>query len=181
MTSHSRKLRALSLVLYAGLSLASTTAAWADVQAQPFVLTAYGSAPGGKDLLRGHYPAAVQQLRSDGRHALEPAAVSANSCVAFAMTQRWRAAQDACDAAVRDARDVRLGAAPWTESATISTDRALAAAYSDRAVMRWMAGDAQGAHADLERARTFAPQAGFVLRNVRALRAHPSAVHAHGS
>jgi hypothetical protein len=163
------------------MSLASSTAAWADAQPQPFVLTAYGSAPGGEDLLRGRYPAAVQQLRIDGRTALEPAAVSANSCVAFAMTQRWHAAQGACNAAVREARNARIDAAPWTESATISSDRALAAAYSDRAVMRWMDGDAHGAQADLERARTFAPQARFVVRNVRALRAHPSAVPAHGS
>ena len=181
MTPHSRTLRALPLALYAAMSLASSTTAWADAQPQPFVLTAYGSAPGGEDLLRGRYPAAVQQLRVTGRSALEPAAISANSCVAFAMTQRWRAAQDACDAAVRDARNARLNAAPWTESATISSDRALAAAYSDRAVMRWMDGDAHGAHVDLERARTFAPQARFVVRNVRALRAHPNAVLAHGS
>ena len=181
MTSHSRKLRVLSLALYAAMSLASTTAAWADSQPQPFVLTAYGSAPGGRDLLHGRYPAAIEQLRVDGTDTLEPAAVSANSCVAFAMTQRWHAAQDACNAAVRDARSARSGAAPWRESATISTDRAVAAAYADRAVMRWMDGDAHGAHVDLERARTFAPQARFVVRNVRALRAHPNAVLAHGS
>jgi hypothetical protein len=181
MTSRSRKLHVLPLVLYAAMSLASTTSAWADAQPQPFVLTAYGSAPGGEDLLNGRYPAAVQQLRVNGSHALQPAAVSANSCVAYAMTLHWRAAQGACNAAVRDARNARLAAAPWTESATISTDRALAAAYSDRAVMRWMAGDAHGAHADLERARSFAPQAGFVLKNVRALRAHRSEMHANGS
>lgn len=181
MTSHGRKLRTLPLALYAVMSLASSTAAWADAQPHPFVLTAYGSAPGGQDLLTGRYPAALQQLRASGHAPLDAAAVSANNCVALAMTRRWDAAQSACDAAVREARDARLSAAPWSAAGANSKDRAIAAAYSDRAVLRWMSGNARGARADLDEARVFAPQAGFVVRNVRALRAQALKKVTHGS
>ena len=100
MTPHSRENRALPLALYAGFALASSAAALAGTQRHPFVLTAYGAGPGGRDLLAGRYPAALRQLRARGSAPRDPRAFSANRCVAFEMTQHLRAAQSACDTAV---------------------------------------------------------------------------------
>ena len=181
MTPHSRKNRALPLALYAGFALASSAAALAGTRRHPFVLTAYGAGPGGRDLLAGRYPAALRQLRARGSAPRDPRAFSANRCVAFEMTQHLRAAQSACDTAVLAARSARLDAAPRSGSSRISADRALAAAYSDRAVLGWLRGDPRGARADLARAQALAPQARFVLRNVAALKSHPLQAQAHGS
>ena len=60
-------------------------------------------------------------------------------------------------------------------------DRSLAAAYADRAVLRWLSGDRRGARAGLARAQVLAPQAGFVVKDLSALRSHPPEEHASGS
>ena len=179
MTPHCRKHRALPLALYAGFALAGSAAARAGTQPHPFVLTAYGAGPGGRDLLAGRYPAALRRLRARGGAAPDPRAFSANSCVAFEMTQHLRAAQSACDAAVLAAESARLDAAPWSGSSRISANRALATVCADRAVLGWLRGERRGARADLAKAQALAPQAGFVRRNVAALKSHP--LQAHGS
>ncbi len=181
MRPHSRTHRALPLALYAGFALAGSAAALAGTQPHPFVLTAYGAGPGGRDLLAGRYPAALRRLRARGGAGPDPKAFSANSCVAFEMTQHLRAAQSACDAAVLAADRARLDAGPRSGSSRISANRALAAAYADRAVLGWLRGDRHGARADLARAQALAPQAEFVRRNIAALKSHPLRAQAHGS
>ena len=50
-----------------------------------------------------------------------------------------------------------------------------AVAYSNRAVLRWLNADAQGARQDLAKAQALAPQATFVIRNMSAMQSHENA------
>jgi hypothetical protein len=79
------------------------------------------------------------------------------------------------------AADQRLAGAPWRAASASGADRALAAAHADRAVLRWLSGDPRGARADLARAQGLAPQAGFVVNDLSALRSHPPEELASGS
>ncbi len=179
MSPSSRARHLLTLAVCTAVAATGSARAWAGNQTHPFVMTAYASAPGGHALLAQRYPAALQQLREYGTGALDPAAVNINSCVAYAMTRQWHAAHSACDAAVRAATNPHAFTAPWVELSGISTQRRLAAAYSDRAVMRWLTDDPAGARADLAKARALEPEAGFVTGNEAALAAHATATDAN--
>ncbi len=171
MSLHRRNALALPLTLCAGAALAMMSAASAAEQPHRFVLTAYPSAAGGHALLTGRFQAAARQLRERaGGTALDVAAVYTNRCVAFSMTQQWHAARTACDAAVRDANRERfdtLLSADWPHT---SGKVRLAAAYTDRGVMRWFSHDAAGAQRDFARARTLSPYSSFVRRNLTAMK-----------
>ncbi len=182
MSSRRRNVQALPLALCAGLTLSMATAAFAAEQPHPFVLTAYPTAIGGHALLAGRYPVALQQLRGHtSAAAFDAAAVSTNRCVALSMTAQWHAAQAACDTAVRAASRARLDSPAWTVGSGVDGDRRLAAAYTDRGVMRWLSHDHAGAQQDFARARTLAPDSGFVTRNLTALKFHGTEVHPRGS
>lgn len=181
MSPQSRIRRSLPLALCTGVTLALSSAAFAGARVVPFVLKVYASAPGGRDLLSGRYPTALRQLREHGAGALDPGAVNANRCVADAMTRKWTQARVACNAAVHSADAPHFQTAPWAVSSGDSPDRRLAVAYSDRAVMRWFANDRAGARADLAKAMTIAPEAGFLARNEAAVRFHTTEVHARGN
>jgi hypothetical protein len=181
MSPQNRMRRSLPLALCAGVTLAMSSVAFASGQTVPFVLKVYADAPGGPDLLSGHYPTALKQLREHGPDALDPAAVNANSCVAYALTRNWQQARTACDAAVRTANAPNFQTALWAVSGGGSPDRRLAAAYSDRAVMRWLASDRAGARADLAKAMAISPAAGFVTRNEAAVEFHTAEVHKRGN
>ncbi len=181
MSPQSCKRRSLPLALCTAVTLAMSSVAFAGSHAAPFVLKVYASAPGGRDLLSGRYPIALHQLHEYGTGALDPAAVNTNSCVAYAMTRQWRRARAACDAAVQTADAPHFQAAPWAESSGGSPNRRLAVAYSDRAVMRWFSNDRAGARADLAKAMTVSPGAGFVARNEAAMKLHTTEAHARGN
>ncbi len=181
MSSQSRIRRSLPLALCTAATMAMSSVAFAGSHAAPFVLKVYASAPGGHDLLSGRYPIALHQLHEYGSGALDPAAVNANSCVAYAMTRQWQRARAACDAAVQTANAPHFQTAPWAESSGGSPNRRLAVAYSDRAVMRWFSNDRVGARADLAKAMAISPGAGFVARNEAAVKFHTTEVHARGN
>lgn len=182
MSSHRHNAPMLPLALCAGLTLSMATAAFAAEQPHPFVLTAYPAAIGGHALLAGRYPAALQQLRGHtSPAALDAAAVSTNRCVALSMTAQWHAAQAACDSAVREASEARLDSPTWALGSSIDSDERLAAAYTDRGVMRWLSHDQAGAQQDFSRALTLSPGSGFVTRNLTALKFHGTEVHPRGS
>ena len=181
MTPHNRKHRVLPMALYAGFALVGAAPGLAGTQPRPFVLTAYGAEPGGRDLLAGRCRTALRRLRARGSAASDQGAFNTNSCVAFEMTQHLRAAQSACGAAVLAAKSARLDAAPWSGTSRISANRDLAAAYADRAVLGWLGGNRRDARADLVKARALAPEAEFVRRNVAALKSHPLQAQVHGS
>ena len=137
----------------------------------PFVLVAYSNRAGGQPLASGNYPNAAQAVRSEDTGALaDPPALDTNRCVAYAMTQQLGQAQAACDAAVRAAQET--GSPSWSPQARQQSALGAAVAYSNRAVLDWLAAQPAAAQRDLERARALAPEAAFVARNMTAMRAH---------
>jgi len=168
-TNSPRRLRALGTVL--ALTLVSG-AALAD-GAHPFHFTAYVDAPGGDDVVAGHYQAALVELkRRSGNMDLDSAETNTNRCVAYAMTRQWQQARVACDAAVRAAKERRNMSPSWWTWAPTPADDDLACAYANRAVLHWLSQDDAAAQKDLAKAAELSPQASFVAQNVVALRIH---------
>ncbi len=182
MSPHRRDALASPMAMCAAVTLAMTCSAKAAEQPHRFVLTAYPTAAGGHALLAGRFQAAARQLLGrTGGPALDAAAVYTNRCVAFSMTRQWHAARRACDAAVRDASRERFDTPPWGDWSQISGDERLAAAYTDRGVMRWFSHDATGAQRDFARARALSPYSSFVRRNLTAMKVRDTEVQARGS
>jgi tetratricopeptide (TPR) repeat protein len=172
MSSYSRDSRKLPQAL--GLSLAVAligSAAHAADQPHAFVLTAYSNGAGGASLVSGQYDAAVKEL-GQPPHTLEvdAATLSTNRCVAYAVTKQWDAARTACNSAVRDAQEDKANLPTWMSWARKSHNDYVALAYSNRAVLHWLANDSADAEKDLAKAQALAPQADFVARNLTALR-----------
>jgi hypothetical protein len=152
-------------------ALLSTSVPAADAP-DPFVLVAYSNRVGGGPLVDGDLSAATRALTPVAAGSpLDPVAVATNRCVAYAMTRQLFAARLACDAAVEDAASTDAGSVlsqhdPRTSNATA------ALAYSNRAVLEWLAAKPAAAHQDLARARALAPQADFVRHNLAAMQGH---------
>jgi tetratricopeptide (TPR) repeat protein len=153
---------AVALALLGGTALAG--------EAHRFVFTAYGDAAGGADILSGRYQAALEELESHpDAMALDSSATNTNRCVAYSMTQQWREARAACDAAVRAAIEHRSGAPAWRGWTRKADDEYVALAYANRAVMYWLSGDDDDAHKDLAKAQGLSPGSDFVAQNLAAL------------
>jgi hypothetical protein len=184
MSSYSRNIRRAnsarrSRVLGAGLALTLLSGAALADGAHRFVFTAYRNAAGGRQVVAGHYRAALQVLRdSADTDALDPAAQETNRCVAYSMTLRLREARVACDAAVRAARKQRDAFPAWWTWIPATYDDDVAIAYANRAVMHWMSNDAAAAHRDLAEARELSPRSGFVAQNLEALEMHAALAQA---
>jgi hypothetical protein len=92
-----------------------------------------------------------------------------NSCVAGIVAREFAQASASCDRAVQIARGEHGGS---TSAVALLNRRSgaklLAAAVSNRAVLKWMTADASYAR-DLERAKNLAPQLDFVQANLAAL------------
>jgi hypothetical protein len=147
--------------------------------AHQFVFTAYSDAAGGADVVAGRYRAALEELNgSPNITDLDPSATNTNRCVAYSMTLQWQDAHAACDAAVREASERRLARAGELSWQTPSENDRLAVAYTNRAVMHWLAHDDAAAHGDLAKALQLSPQATFVARNVAALKMHAQVAEA---
>jgi hypothetical protein len=127
------------------------------------VLASYLDAPGGNDLVAGNAELALRKINRDKRTS---ASEQINLCVANTVLRKWDDAQQACDAAVNAATLERTQTTARAGSFTRLADQRVAAAYSNRAVMHWMASDTGAAHADLSKARKLSPKAPFVVRNV---------------
>lgn len=174
--------RVIPLALYAGMTLSMTANAFAAGQPHPFVFTAYPKIAGGQDLVTGRYRTAARQLRYGASgHGANGAAINTNRCVAYFMTRQWHAAQSACDTAVRQARRDRFGSPSWADWSSTTGDERLAAAYTDRGVMRWLSHDKSGAQKDFAKARELSPYSNFVKRNLTAVKFHGTEVRARGS
>lgn len=174
MRSSSRNSRKPSraLTLTAAVSLLLGTAAQAADQPgdHNFVLTAYSNGKAGVDLVSGNYEAASKALNNHPTlSALEPSSTSNNRCVALAVTRQWDAAKSACDQAVRDAQLEKMNLPSYQYWARQFQDEYLAVALSNRAVLRWMSSETDGAATDLKRAAELSPKAAFVARNRAAL------------
>ena len=164
-------LRARSVGAGIALALASTAALAGG--AHPFVFTAYRDAAGGADVVAGRYRVALAELKSSpGATDLDPAATNTNRCVAYSMSLQWPQARASCDAAIQAADAARTLAPAWLSWTRGSSERYLALAYANRAVMYWLSNDAAAAREDLARAQHLAPRADFVARNIAAFKVH---------
>ncbi len=169
-----RHAQAVSLGLLAA-ALISTGAAAAD-RPDAFVLVAYSNRAGGTQIGQGQYLSATRA--SAAGVAGDPGALATNHCVAFAMSEQLAQAQLACDSAVQAASREQAQLPSWNPRSRAQGANAQALAYSNRAVLRWLHADAQGARQDLARAQALAPQATFVIRNVSAMQTHENAAPA---
>ena len=170
MSSHSRNsrkpIRTLQLAV-AAAALAGS-AAHAD-EPHNFELTAFSNGTAGAALLSGDYNTAIGQLQRT--HALANETTNTNRCVAYVVTRQIESARVACDAAVREAQQ-DIASMPVSLSWARSEYRDyLALAYSNRAVLNWVANDNAAAQSDLKKAAAVAPKAAFVARNLTALQA----------
>ena len=139
------RLQALSIALFCCLPLSGIQA---DESANGFILLIDEDAPGASALVAGRYEEAADEAASARLHADEVGA-STVACAALIAQRDLDAADAVCD------RSVELAQRPIT---TVYNPRghadreALAMAYSNRAILRSLRGDARGAASDLDRA-----------------------------
>ena len=126
------------------------------------VLASFTDVTGGVALVRGNTEHAIRQIEADARISAEE---QINLCVAHTALRNWTEAQVACDVAVTAADQARAKTKSGSVSKLRWADKRVAVAYSNRAVLRWLASDTVAAYADLAHARTIEPKAAFVLRN----------------
>ena len=173
MSSYSRNSRTPNRAMqlaFAGALLVGS-AAFAANEPHTFALTAFSNGTGGAALLSGDYNTAQQELSSH-HHTLDVETTATNRCVVYTMTHQIDSARAACDKAVHEAQE-EIASLPASLSWARSEYRDyLALAYSNRAVLNWVANDATGAQSDLKKAAAVSPKASFVARNVSALQNH---------
>lgn len=137
----------IALVTVIALGLGSQTAtASTALELQ----TAKQEVPGTRDVEAGNFSAGIVKLEravSRANHALDRAPALVNLCVALTASENFERATDVCNAAVDNGVSLDL-------------------AYNNRAVLRFMQGDEQGALADLEKAALLKPGAKVVKRNL---------------
>jgi hypothetical protein len=172
MRSFSRNSRkpTRALGVAAAVSLLLGSAAQAADTSHSFVLTAYSNGAGGAELVNGDYQAAAEVLRHRATlPSMDASSVSNNRCVALAVTKQWDLARKACDQAVRDAQQEKALLPSYQYWGRKLKNDYLAVALSNRAVLHWMASEADAAASDLKRAEGLSPNSDFVMRNREAL------------
>lgn len=149
----------------------------AVTKSQPLILASYVDARGGQALVRGKTERALKEIYAR-KSAKASAAELTNLCVAQTVQRQWSQAADACDAAVASALSERANTGKWEYTDRKFADKGVGAAYSNRAVMHWLAGNEVAAHNDLIQARQFSPNASYVTRNLRVAESAPSLARA---
>jgi hypothetical protein len=169
-----RQARAVSLgILSAALVTGRAAAAEA---ADPFVLVAYSNRAGGASLVNGDYGGAARALQQHSDASLpDPQALDTNRCVAYVLNEQLPQARAACDAAVRAVHSDDSALLASSAQVRHQSAAAAAVAYSNRAVLHWLAAEGRAAQEDLAQAQARAPDASFVVRNLAAMRAHQNA------
>jgi hypothetical protein len=165
---HTRKF-AKSATIAAASSLLFAVAAQAEVAGSPMTLTAYTNGAGGESLTHGKYDMALVELKAD--RSTTSTAYSAkinNLCVAYAIKRQLTEAKSACDAAVKAAKYDRLSSQRYAPG-SVRENSYVAIAYTNRAIVHMLSKDTASAKADLERAKSLAPTADFVARNLAAV------------
>jgi Flp pilus assembly protein TadD len=166
---HKRSVAATVSFLAASTVLLAAGAQAADTASTPLVLTAYSNGAGGKQLLEGNYAEALAEIRSaHPAFSMSEGAKDTNLCVAYAAARQLAEAKSACDAALKAAKYDKMVASHFTLS--YSNENAyIAIAYANRAVVHMLQHDEASAKTDLEHAKSLAPEAEFVARNVAAV------------
>lgn len=173
---HTGKL-AKSATAIAAASLISIAAAHAsDVAAPKLVLTAYVNGAGGPSVLAGNYDAALTEIKKDRSTSSELyTAKITNQCVTYAVMKQLPQAMSACDEALRAAKYDRIAAERYAPGSSIQ-NAYVAIAYTNRAVVHMMAKDPERAKSDLARAKSLAPDAEFVSKNLLAMEGSASKI-----
>ena len=150
------------LAACATLSLAICTPAAADEQG-PWVLTVFEDRAQGEELIAGDHARAMDVL---GGKAGKPRTLEANNnlCVAYALAEDLGSAEEACGKALS------AGARSFFWSGPSLQRRDRAVAYSNRGVVRAMAGDREGALSDFRRALELQGTLDAAVQNLARLR-----------
>jgi len=164
-------LKSRSLCVAACASFAMASAAQADMPAKAgsskVMLTGYEDAASGKQLLAGEYSVVIAKLAAHGAgftgHEVE---ASTNLCVAYIMSREWGEAHGACDEAISYAK---LQHRTYMTGERVPHDDAVAAAYSNRAVLNWLEHDMPDAKSDLAQAKSLSPSSEVVVQNLSTL------------
>lgn len=179
MFSRSRNIRKLakSVTLAAASSVIVTAGVQAaDMAGSPLVLTAYSNGAGGQSLIEGNYEEAMKQIELD--RATSSTAYSAktnNLCVALAVSKKIEEAKAACTSALKAAKYDKLNTQRYAPGSS-RENAYVAIAYTNRAVVHMMAKDTASANEDLARAKSLAPTAEFVSRNLAAAKGARSTI-----
>jgi tetratricopeptide (TPR) repeat protein len=173
----SQKRHTGKLAAIAATSIFSAVAAHAsDVTAPKLVLTAYINGAGGESVLAGKYDAALTEIKRDRSASSDLyTAKITNQCVTYAAMKQLPQAMSACDEALRAAKYDRISALRYAPGSVIQNSY-VAIAYTNRAVVHMMAKDVEGAKSDLARAKSLAPDAEFVSKNLLAMETSSSKI-----
>src|SRR5262245_25558487 len=169
---HTGKLAAI-----AATSIFSAVAAHAaDVTAPKLILTAYVNGTGGESVMAGKYDDALTEIKRDRAASSDRyTAKITNECVTYAVMRQLPQAKSAGDEALRAAKYDRMGALRFSAGSALQNSY-LAIAYTNRAVVQMMAKDVEGAKSDLARAKSLAPEADFVSKNLLAMETSSSKI-----
>ena len=171
---HTGKL-AKSATAFATASILAAAAHASDVAAPKMVLTAYVNGAGGESVMAGKYDEALSEIRKTRSVSSELYTAKINNqCVTHAALKQIQQALSACDEAVRAAKfdcmtAQSLGAANMQNSY-------VAIAYANRAVVHMLAKDAEAAKIDMAHAKSLAPSAEFVSKNLLAMQTSESKI-----
>ena len=164
---HSGKLASATAI--AASSILSVAAVHAETTSTPMVLTAYINGAGGESVLAGKYDAALKEI--DSSRSMSSLAYSAkltNLCVTYAARKQLTEAKVACDSAVTSAKQDRISSLRYLSGSALENSY-VAIAYTNRAVVHMMSKDSESAKSDLARAKSLAPFAEFVSKNLAAV------------
>ncbi len=172
MFSHKRHTGKLakSATAIAIASILSVAAAQAsDMAHTPMMLTAFVNGIGGESVMAGKYDAALAEIKHDHTmSSIEYSAKLTNLCVTYTVQKQLTQSMSACDSAVQAAKDDRMSAQRYSPG-SIRDNSYVAIAYANRAVAHMMAKDSESAKLDLARAKSLAPSAEFVSKNLAAI------------
>jgi len=162
---HTGKLAAIA----ATSIFAAVAANAADVTAPKLMLTAYINGAGGESVMAGKYDEALTEIKRDRSASSDTyTAKITNQCVTYAVMRQLPQALSACDEALRAAKYDRMSTLRYAPG-SLSQNSYVAIAYTNRAVVHMMSKDVEGAKSDLARAKSLAPDADFVSKNLLAM------------
>jgi hypothetical protein len=160
---------AKSATLIAISSILSVAAAHAaSVTSSPMVLTAYVNGAGGESILAGKLDQALVEIKNARTPtSVEYTAMMNNLCVIYAAKKQVKEATSTCSSALKLAKYDRITSQRYAPGSA-RENAYVAIAYANRAVAHLMANDTARAQEDLSRAKSLAPSADFVSKNVLA-------------
>ena len=143
-----KRLNGFSTIVMSCLAACSLTGAAAAAEGGTYEMGAYTNEPGGSDIVKGDYAAAIAAAVHVPTYNSERSLIAAtNLCVAYTVTRSFEKAAPTCDRALSlaMAADSSVRRAGSTHEATIR-------ALTNRGVLRAVRGDATGAAHDFRAA-----------------------------